>query len=245
MSADAFSTQRPRFSLRAVSLQIAVAAVILGIGGNYFFLKRTEARANNVRHHLSGISVGIDVYEDDNGYVPNGDMTDPAGKVLSSWRFRLMDYMEDGIRHDWRAAWDAPANQRIAKGTAGSFGWNAGAPGDTSVFGITGPDTVFDGTRRKRVDLPPHLILLVEVRDSKIHWMQPGDYNVADLLAYRGKIGDHLHGLLDDRLLVLFADGEVWALSPDAPMTALHSFLTITGAESHNRNQLLAPHRVE
>jgi hypothetical protein len=46
------------------------------------------------------------------------------------------------------------------------------------------------------------------------------------------------------RFQLLFADGEVWALSPDAPMTALHAFLTIAGAETHDREQLLAPYRV-
>jgi hypothetical protein len=43
----------------------------------------------------------------------------------------------------------------------------------------------------------------------------------------------------------LFADGEVWALSPDTPMTALHPFLTITGAKNADRDELLAPYQVE
>lgn len=127
----------------------------------------------------------------------------------------------------------------------GLYCWNDGARCDTSVFAVTGPNTVFDGTRRKREDQPPHLILLMEVRDSKTHWMQPGDYKVADLLAYKGRIGDHLHGLLPDRLHVLFADGEVWALDADAPIANLQPFLTITGAKTHDRDQLLGPHKVD
>ena len=50
--------------------------------------------------------------------------------------------------------------------------------------------------------------------------------------------GDALH------LHVLFADGEVWALSFDAPMSALQPFLTITGAKSHGRDQLLSGHKI-
>jgi hypothetical protein len=114
----------------------------------------------------------------------------------------------------------------------------------TSIFAVTGPDTLFDDAPKTTKNMPEDMILLMEVRDSKIHWMQPGDYNVADLLAYRGKIGDHLHGLFPDRLHVLFADDEIWALSPEAPMTALHPFLTIAGAESHDREELLGPYRV-
>jgi len=94
-------------------------------------------------------------------------------------------------------------------------------------------------------DLPYDVIVVLEVADSKTHWMQPGDYNVTDLLAYRGRIGDHLHGLLADRLHVLFADGEVWALDTSSPIADLQPFLTITGAKSHDRGQLLGPHKVQ
>jgi hypothetical protein len=85
----------------------------------------------------------------------------------------------------------------------------------------------------------------MEVADSKTHWMQPGDYQLAEVLAYRGKIGDHLQGVLPDRFYVFFADGEVWALDPDAPIADLQPFLTITGAKSHDRDKLLRPHKVD
>jgi hypothetical protein len=74
--------------------------------------------------------------------------------------------------------------------------------------------------------------------------MQPGDYNVADLLAATGKLGDTVHGVLRDRVHVLFADGEVWALSPNAPMDAVKPFLTITAAKNADRESL-APYRVD
>jgi hypothetical protein len=72
--------------------------------------------------------------------------------------------------------------------------------------------------------------------------MQPGDYNATQLLSHTGRIGNHLHGLLPDRFHVLFADGEVWTLSPDAPMSALQPFLTIAGAKANDREELLEPH---
>jgi hypothetical protein len=50
--------------------------------------------------------------------------------------------------------------------------------------------------------------------------------------------------LLPDRIHVLFADCGVWALDPDAPMSALQPFLTISGAKRHDREQLLASYRV-
>jgi hypothetical protein len=85
----------------------------------------------------------------------------------------------------------------------------------------------------------------MEVADSQTHWMQPGDYDVTKLLSQNGRVGDHLHGLLPDRIHVLFADGEIWAISADAPMPALHPFLTIAGAKAYDRDQLLAKYRVD
>ena len=44
---------------------------------------------------------------------------------------------------------------------------------------------------------------------------------------------------------ILFADGEVWALSPDTPIDALKPFLTITAAKTADRDKQLAPYRVD
>ena len=79
----------------------------------------------------------------------------------------------------------------------------------------------------------------MEVADSKTHWMQPGDYNVTKLLAATGRLGDTVKGLLPDRIHLLFADGEVWALSPDTPIDAVKPFFTITDAKAASREQSL------
>jgi hypothetical protein len=84
----------------------------------------------------------------------------------------------------------------------------------------------------------------MEVADSDTHWMQPGDYNVADLLAATGNLGDAVHGILKDRIHVLFANGEVWALSPNTPIDAVKPFFTITTANTADRESL-TPYRVD
>ncbi len=85
----------------------------------------------------------------------------------------------------------------------------------------------------------------MEVAESKTHWMQPGDYDVTTLLAATGRLGDTVKGLLPDRIHVLFADGEVWALSPDTPIDAVKPFFTITGAKAASREESLSKYRVD
>jgi hypothetical protein len=52
-------------------------------------------------------------------------------------------------------------------------------------------------------------------------------------------------GILTDRIHILFADGKVWAVSPDMPIDNLRPFLTITAAKTPDREAQLAPHRVD
>src|SRR4029079_18165743 len=120
----------------------------------------------------------------------------------------------------------------------------------TSIFAIVGRDTAFDRSGHPATsllslgELPKELLIAADVANSKPHWMQPGDYTVADLLAATGNLGDTVHGVLPDRIHVLFADGEVWALSPKTPMDAVKPFLTITAAKTANRDSLV-PYRAD
>ena len=85
----------------------------------------------------------------------------------------------------------------------------------------------------------------MEVGNAKIHCFKPGDYDVAKLLAATGRLGDTVKGILKDRIHILFADGQVWALSPDTPIDALKPFLTITAAKTADRDKQLAPYRAD
>jgi hypothetical protein len=175
------------------------------------------------------------------------------GAPLYSWRLEVSDYLA-AIRGDGdltplfdqkNAAWNSPRNLQASQEEGNPFGYVSWDPDTTKIFAITGPGAAFDDAGKLHFwDLPSNVIVLMEAADSKTYWTEPGDYDATELLSYSGRIGDHLHGLLPDRLHVLFADGEVWALSPDAPIDALQPFLTIAGAESHDRKALLGPHRV-
>lgn len=44
---------------------------------------------------------------------------------------------------------------------------------------------------------------------------------------------------------ILFADGDVWAVSADMPIDALKPFLTITAAKTADRDKQLGPYRVD
>jgi Protein of unknown function (DUF1559) len=237
-----------RFTLRGGMLAVAAAALVFGV------LAATARRVNlnnrqlELRNSLKQIGLALSNFEGAHKSLPSAVRKDASGNEISSWRFAIAPYLESFGRHfDLKAPWNSPVNSQLAGLKYSVYCWNDAVPAPhTSVFAVAGSSAAFDPIHAVALeDMPPNLVLLIEVMNSGTHWMQPGDYDVTTLLSHTGRIGDHLHSLLPDRLHVLFADGEVWALSPDAPMTALHPFLTIAGAETHDRNQLLTPYRVK
>jgi hypothetical protein len=151
------------------------------------------------------------------------------------------------IRPDYASAWNSKANVRYSNHEPYYFrvGSDDGSK-TTRIYAVAGADTAFDdAAATSYAELPSNLIVLTEAADSKTHWMQPGDYEVAKLLAAAGRLGDTVKGLLPDRVHVLFADGEVWALSPDTPIDAVKPFFTITDAKTASRGESLSRYRVD
>jgi hypothetical protein len=210
---------------------------------------------HRIRNNFRFIELALLNYEDARKVRVPSALTDADGNELSSWRWQIVPYMEqlpnDGsFTFDLSAKWDAPINKDPRNVPHQIYCWNLGGKSSrTSVFAIAGPGAAFEprhGEQRAgRGNVPDHCILLMEVADSKIHWMQPGDYDVTKLLAATGRLGDTVKGVLTDRIHILFADGEVWALSPDMPIDALKPFLTITAAKTGDRDKQLASYRVD
>jgi len=216
-------------------------------------------RASEVKNLRDSLHSSMEImavtlkWNDEHGHSwPPREPLGTDSEPKNSWRFQL--YPTFAIPdenfpypHDRAASWDSPANHIPFSDNGLPYCFsNRPRSTETHVFAITGADTAFDSKNAPRFSkLPGVVIVLMEVADSKTHWMQPGDYDVAKLLAATGRLGDTVKGLLPDRIHVLFADGEVWALSPDTPIDAVKPFFTITGAKAASREESLSKYRVD
>lgn len=172
---------------------------------------------------------------------------DPLGRPLYSWRFALLPGLAGhGNKTDYDAAWYAPGNYAFVDSDLEDCGvvcycffrgkrFPAGF--DTNVAAVTGPGTAFDVRRVRPADLPDDLIVFVEIKDSGVHWMEPG--GDLDVRAVPSSI---TKGLKGQGLFVAFADGEVWFLTSNVPLENLKQFLTIDGAAKCDRKVLLLPY---
>jgi hypothetical protein len=245
-----------RFPLRSLLVLTAVVAIAIGIGAEV--TKRASKRSEEaiLRQtcipNLENLALTFGILEELHKVWPPSIRVDGNGQPLNSWRFHVYPFFpipdEDFPPPlDLKAAWNSPVNKTSASDKFTPYGL-ASKPyrTETCVFGISGPGTAFDDSVVSRLsELPSEVIVVMEVADSKIHWMQPGDYDFATLLAATGRLGDTVKGLLPDRIHVLFADGNVWALSPDTPIDAVKPFFTITGAKAASREESLLKYRVD
>ena len=93
-------------------------------------------------------------------------------------------------------------------------------------------------------DLPNDLILIVEVRESKTHWMQPGDFDVDNMPRTIDGKGVCISGFRRPGFHVGFTDATVWLLRSDTPFEELSKFFRIESAEMHDREEVLGGYRV-
>jgi len=216
-----------------------VALLIAALYPAVWSIQRAADRSQRV-DNLKHIGITLQNWCDTYRCLPAAVHTDDNGQPLSSWRFRIMPFVEAVmIDVDYEVAWDAPINREITE-TAGhvfcrSFHHENPDSHQAAVMAVTGPGTAFDPGREHNLkDLPQDLILVVEVADSGIHWMEPGDLRVED-------VDDSLLAGPDgDGFCVLFVDGVVRFISRDTPFEDLRPFFTIDGARRHDRSEVLA-----
>ncbi len=153
---------------------------------------REAARSAQCMSNLKQIGLGLLNYESRYGCFPPAYVADANGKPLYSWRVVLMAEIDrtdrwfggqlaDGFHFD--EPWDSPNNSKLHKLTPYTV-WHC--PSDQAIAGsnetnfvaVVGPGTMFasDGTSRRLADVtdgPENTLIVVEVVDAGIHWMEP------------------------------------------------------------------------
>jgi hypothetical protein len=99
----------------------------------------------------------------------------------------------------------------------------------TNVMGIVGPDTAFDVQLPEKLKGCENLIFIVSVKDSGVHWGQPGDIDVRNIPPH------FREGIDGNGFYAMFFDGTIWFIRKDVPLDLLKKFFTVTEAKKMNR----------
>ncbi len=177
--------------------------------------------------------------------LPESTTLDNNGRQLYSWRYRrYVFHFPTGKPLVLNHQWNAPALESIRRLDVSEYCYSGTS--ETCVMAIVGKDTAFNRRHELQIrDIPADCILLVEVRKSGVHWMQPGDFDVATMpRTINAPSGKGISSILGDGFHIGFADGKVWYLSNDTPFSELEKFFTIGAAKRHNRNDILGKYKL-
>ncbi|HEV3023653.1 MAG TPA: DUF1559 domain-containing protein, partial [Pirellulales bacterium] len=146
---------------------------------------RTGGRRPQCVNNLKQLALGLQEYADACKCFPPAYIADEQGRPMHSWRVLVLPYIEGKAlydRYDFSEPWDGPHNRQLAKEMPAVFHCPQDGPAGgttTSYMAVVGPETIWPGSKPmplgKIRDGLSNTIILVEVADSGVNWMEPRD----------------------------------------------------------------------
>lgn len=256
---------------------VVVPAILFGVGWLYLdHLESVERRPWRCGNYQRQIALAVMNYNDLYGQFPPPYTVDEAGKKLHSWRTLILPFMNHHVLYEQLRLdepWDSPHNRTVEERYAligNEFGdlprdqyhcpsdpkGDHKQPLDASYFVVTGPGTAWQHDRKTTIadlaDGAGNTIMVIDVSDSGIHWMEPRDFHIDELPlhpplterqgitrhyvskdTYRGNAGN-LIGYQERQpeggYAVTFS-GNVFFLPYDTPVSRIRSMLKINDGE--------------
>ncbi|MFO1096149.1 MAG: DUF1559 domain-containing protein [Planctomycetaceae bacterium] len=204
-------------------LGVVLAMIILpGTGGVH------RGRRTQCMSFMRNVSFALHTYATDNqGRLPPAYIADEHGQPMHSWRVLLLPYLDQQSLYDqyrFDEPWNGPNNSKLAKvipevyQCPNEYGHAEGSHPWTSYVAVVGPHTLWPGAEPGQIDDIPdgqhRTLLLVEVHDSGIHWMEPRDLKLDEMnpqINSAGTLG--ISSVHPGVAHVIFADGHGGPLS--------------------------------
>jgi hypothetical protein len=184
-------------------IAVLVAGVLCFVAvGLCFWHAVQSAREAAYRASCTGqmkmFGLALHNYHDVHGCFPPAYFADAEGRPAHTWRVLLLPAQEDRPLYDryrFDEAWNGPHNRAMAEGL--SIGMSGivpmyhcptdrdSGPFDTSFVVIVGDEAAFPGAATRRfkdfADGSTNTVIMAEMSESGIHWMEPRDLEFDDM----------------------------------------------------------------
>ena len=242
-----------------VRFSIAVGVVFLLIVANLPWEEsRGSARNSQCRYNLKAIGRALQQYHDEWGSFPPAYVNDEQGRRTYGWRTLLLPYLDQAaMYHFYRfdEPWNSAHNAKLCseiRPRSMPFICPEQDGDQTTYLAVVGPKTAWPGTRpaKREVDFPDGLrstILVVEVENSGVQWMEPRDLLFDEMsFEINGAAGNaissrHKFGGFwpwsgpTSTVNVLFADGSISRLPADTAPDTIRAWITASGGDKAPR----------
>jgi hypothetical protein len=241
--------RRERWAIElAIGLPIALFAVGMcllptGHGPGHAIAQRRSQCKNNLKQ----IGLALHNYHERYRSFPPAYVADASGKPMHSWRVLLLPFLDQQKLYDkyrFNEPWDGPNNRKLADSTVSVYNCpedqrNQKLPKSwtfTSYVAVVGADTAWPdrGTTSypNFVDGISNTLLVVEVADSGIHWMEPRDLHIVQMArTINPQLGQGISSLHTGGALGLLGDGSVRFIPKDLAQDDLRAWLTPNGRD--------------
>ena len=240
------SSDRRPFRCGPWSLAAIVAGVVLLALGSCLFVAVRRAREGAIacaaHCPINQVQLGLRNYHDVYGCLPPAYVVDEQGVPAHSWRVLILPFISEHALYDayrFDEPWNGPNNRKLADRMPETFHMPSEPDSTrmTNIVAIVGPGTAFPGARSTRwadfTDGRDNTILLAEIADSDICWLEPRDLQV-DRMSFT--VNDPQKPSISSSRrrgpFVVFADSiNVHQPSPSLDPEMLSALTTIAGRE--------------
>ena len=202
-------------------------------------------------HNLGRIALAMHNYHNAYGCFPPACITDEDGRPMHSWRVLLLPFLEQAPLHDlydFDEPWDGPNNRKLAGDPLAIFncpGENKYPSTATDYLVVVGPETMWPGSEPMNLDEctdgPGNTILVVEVANSDIHWMEPRDLHVRQMApSINPPAGQGISSFHTGGANVAMVDGRVEFLPDTTTPEELRRMLSRSGGERIDMNHIIS-----
>ena len=227
------------------ALFIVAACILLGLALVVFpaiDAAREAARRRECPNNLKRIALGLHSYHDAYGCFPPAYLADENGRPMHSWRGLILPFLEQEAlyrKYRFDEPWDGPNNRKLGDLALEVFN----CPSDhkrpspmTSYVAVVGPTTAWPGSQATALsdiaDGTSLTLLVVEVANSGIPWMEPRDLHVVQMApTVNPQEGQGISSRHPGGAQTSLADGSVRYLSEEMSEEKLRALLTIAGGE--------------
>jgi hypothetical protein len=200
---------------------------------------------------MRNIALALQQYEAMNGSFPPAYIPAADGKPIHSWRVLLLPYLDQRQLYKqylFDEPWDGPNNSKLQSIVVKLYSCPSDVYGPTASYvAVTGPQTIWPGAKSTKMsdikDGTANTIILVEVHNSGIHWMEPRDLDMSQMpMAVNSPTGLSISsGHSGPFANIIFADGRPQRIPNNTPDKSLRAALTIAGSEKTPLPAVRAP----
>jgi type II secretory pathway pseudopilin PulG len=147
-------------------------------------------RRYSCTNNLHAIGIALHNYHDMHGCFPPAYIADADGRPMHSWRVLILPLLDEQdlyARYDFNEPWNGPHNALLAAEfpTLQIYRCPEDVGTGTSYASVVGRHTCWPESKPCRIrditDGTSNTLLVVEVHDSGIHWMEPRDLHVTQV----------------------------------------------------------------